>query len=148
MLHKTRLMFSKACKYAIRAVLYLTVNADEEHKLGVKEVAEALDVPKHFLAKILQTLARHHLISSPKGPSGGFYLDEKNRRATLRSVVESIDGPDLFTSCVLGLPVCSSENPCPLHEQAVTYRRGLLDLIEHRTIEQVAKQVSLEGLNL
>ena len=141
-------MFSKSCKYAIRSVLYLTINADEEHKLGVKEVAEALDVPKHFLAKILQTLARHNLISSTKGPSGGFYLDERNRRATLRSVVEAIDGPDMFTSCILGLPVCSSANPCPLHEQASTYRLGLLDLIEHRTIEQVARQATLEGLKL
>ncbi|MCB0554499.1 MAG: Rrf2 family transcriptional regulator [Phaeodactylibacter sp.] len=141
-------MFSKSCKYAIRAVLYLAANASEAQKAGVKEIADALDVPKHFLAKILQDLSRHNLISSAKGPSGGFFLSEKNRRATLRSVVESIDGPDIFTSCILGLPVCSSENPCPLHSQAMKYRNGLLDLIEHQPIEEVARKVREKGLQL
>lgn len=65
-------MFSKACTYAIRAALYLAVHAGPQARLGVKEIAEALDVPKHFLAKILQQLVRNNLVSSVKGPSGGF----------------------------------------------------------------------------
>ncbi|MCB0569855.1 MAG: Rrf2 family transcriptional regulator, partial [Phaeodactylibacter sp.] len=117
-------MFSKACKYAIRAALYLAVHAESGQKLGVKDIATALDVPQHFLAKILQQLSRNHLISSTKGPSGGFFLDEQNMEVTLRQIVECIDGPDMFTSCILGLPVCSSENPCPLHIQAFAYREG------------------------
>ena len=141
-------MFSKSCKYALRAVLYLATHADIDHKIGVKEIAKALDVPKHFLAKILQQLSRYNLISSVKGPSGGFYLSEENRQASLRSVVECIDGPEVFSSCILGLPVCSSEHPCPLHTQAYIYREGLLKLIDDKTIEQLSKQVKLENLQL
>jgi Rrf2 family transcriptional regulator, iron-sulfur cluster assembly transcription factor len=141
-------MFSKSCKYAIRAVLYLAIHASPEHKLGVKEIAEALGVPRPFLAKILQQLSRHNLISSVKGPSGGFYLSEENRHAPLRSVVESIDGPDVFTSCILGLPVCSSKHPCPLHTQAFIYREGLLRLIDRQTIDEISKRVELEELKL
>lgn len=141
-------MFSKSCKYALRAVLFLATQADSDHKIGVKEIAEALDVPKHFLAKILQQLSRYNLISSVKGPSGGFYLSEENQKASLRSVVECIDGPEVFSSCILGLPVCSSEHPCPLHTQAYIYREGLLKLIDGKTIEQLSKQVELEGLRL
>lgn len=141
-------MFSKSCKYAMRAVLFLALHSDPDHKIGVKEIAEALEVPKPFLAKILQQLARNNLISSVKGPSGGFYLSEANRRASLRSVVECIDGPEVFSSCILGLPVCSSEHPCPLHMQAYIYREGLLKLVEGKTIDQVARQIELEELNL
>jgi Rrf2 family iron-sulfur cluster assembly transcriptional regulator len=141
-------MFSKSCKYAIRAVLFLAIHADPDHKIGVKEIAEALDVPKHFLAKILQQLSRYNLITSVKGPSGGFYLSEENRQASLRSVIECIDGPEVFTSCILGLQVCSSEHPCPLHTQAYIYREGLLRLVDGKTIDQLSKQVELEGLNL
>lgn len=141
-------MFSKSCKYAIRAVLFLAANASEAQKMGVREIADALGVPKHFLAKILQDLSRHNLVSSVKGPSGGFFLSDKNMRATLRSVVECIDGPEIFTGCILGLPVCSSENPCPMHKQAVVYRAGLLDLIEHQPIVEVARKVKEQGLKL
>ena len=71
-------MFSKSCKYGIRAVLYLAVHSTNEKRLGVTEIASELDVPKHFLAKILQQLAKENLISSTKGPTGGFFLNAKN----------------------------------------------------------------------
>lgn len=141
-------MFSKSCKYAIRAVLYLALHSSEQRKLGVKEVAEALDVPGPFLAKLLQQLSRHHLISSTKGPNGGFYLSPANANANLRGVVESIDGPEIFTSCILGLPVCSSVNPCPLHSRALIYRQGLLELVEDQTIAEVAKRVERQELKI
>lgn len=141
-------MFSKSCKYAIRAVLYLALHSSEQHKLGVKEIAEALDVPGPFLAKLLQQLSRHHLISSTKGPNGGFYLSPENANANLRGVVESIDGPEVFTSCILGLPVCSSKNPCPLHSRAMIYRQGLLELVEDQTITEVAKRVERQELKI
>lgn len=141
-------MFSKSCKYAIRAILYLAVKAREGQKVGVQEIAEELEVPKHFLAKILQQLSRNHLIASIKGPNGGFYLSEENREANLIKVVECIDGPEIFSSCLLGLPVCSSENPCPLHVQAFAYREGLLYQIKHQTIEELANRIERERLQL
>lgn len=141
-------MFSKSCKYAIRAVLYLAIHSDQNRKIGVKEISEALEVPKHFLAKILQQLSRYNLITSVKGPSGGFYLSEENRNAPLRSVVECMDGPEVFSSCILGLPICSSDNPCPLHTQAYIYREGLLKLIGGKTIRQIASQIEEEEMQL
>lgn len=141
-------MFSKTAKYGIRAVLYLAVHSSPERKVGVKEIAESLDVPQHFLAKILQQLSRHNLISSTKGPSGGFYMNPENLQENLRKVVESIDGPDVFSSCILGLPVCSSENPCPLHTKAFIYREGLLAIVDKQTIREVADRTVEMGLNL
>ncbi|PSR13813.1 MAG: transcriptional regulator [Bacteroidetes bacterium] len=134
-------MFSKTCKYGLRAVLYLASQAQEDHKLGVKQVAAALEVPQPFLAKLLQQLARVQIISSAKGPNGGFYLSDKNLVANLRQVVECLDGPDVFSSCILGLPSCSSANPCPLHQQAVAYRNSLLDVMERQTIREVAQRI-------
>lgn len=141
-------MFSKSCKYAIRAVLYLAVHSSEEKKFGVKEIAEALNIPGPFLAKLLQQLSRLGLIASSKGPSGGFYLNEENMAAPLRLVIEAIDGPDIFSSCILGLPVCSSDNPCPLHTKAITYREGLLKLVEDQSIRDLAKRIHRMKLSL
>lgn len=141
-------MFSKACKYGIRAVLYLAVNSSEATKLGVKEIAEELDVPKSFLAKILQQLSRHNLISSSKGTGGGFYLSESDRKISLRDVIQCIDGEEMFSSCILGLPVCSSENPCPLHGKAMIYRKGVTDLVANNSIDDFATQIIRKKLTL
>lgn len=141
-------MFSKACKYAIRAVFYLSVHSDTDQKLGAKEIAGALDVPKPYLAKILQQLARHNLISSSKGAGGGFFLNEKDREIRIRDVVECIDGEGIFSDCILGLPVCSSENPCPLHAKAMIYRKGLEEQLEQQSIEEFAKKIVKKKLTL
>ena len=141
-------MFSKACKYGIRAVLYLAVNSGEDKKLGAKEIAEELEVPKSFLAKILQQLSRHHLISSSKGTGGGFYLSTTDRKTTLRDIIECIDGEDMFSACILGLPVCSSENPCPLHGKAMIYRKGITDLVANNSIDDFATQIIRKQLSL
>jgi Rrf2 family iron-sulfur cluster assembly transcriptional regulator len=141
-------MFSKACKYGIRAALYLAIHAGTSQKIGVREIATTLDVPQHFLAKVLQQLAKNRLISSVKGPNGGFYLDEKNMEATLKQIVECIDGPEVFTSCILGLPVCSSANPCPLHVQAYAYREGLNYQLKHQAIGELANKILKENLQI
>ena len=78
-----------------------------------------------FLAKLLQQLAKHHLIASSKGAGSGFYLAQENQELSLADVIRCIDGNDLFSSCVLGLPVCSSENPCPLHYHAIVFRQSV-----------------------
>ncbi len=141
-------MFSKACKYAIRSSLYLAAHTSDQHKLGVKEIAEELEIPKHFLGKILQQLSRQGLISSTKGPSGGFYLSEENAKVTLSQIVECIDGLDIFNKCILGLAECSSPNPCPLHTQAAAYREGLNFQLKHQTITELARKVKAEQLKI
>ena len=141
-------MFSKTCKYAIRAMLYLAMHTDEENKLGVEAIAEGLNVPKHFLAKILQQLTRYNLASSSKGRNGGFYLSDVNKSASLLPVIESIDGPETFTSCILGLPNCSGENPCSFHHQAVEYRNAMLRILGKESIGETAKRIDVNNFKI
>lgn len=126
----------------------MAANSTTDKKLGVKDIAEELDVPGPFLAKLMQQMARAQLISSTKGPHGGFYMSDKNMASNLRQVVECIDGPEVFSSCIMGLPSCSSANPCPLHEKAFIYRNSLLDLVERQTIQQMADRIDEAGLAL
>ncbi|MCB0519549.1 MAG: Rrf2 family transcriptional regulator [Lewinellaceae bacterium] len=118
-------MFSKSCQYAIRATIYLAMHQEEGKNLGVKEIATSLDVPQQFLAKILQQLSRQNLVSSIKGPNGGFYLSPENKLNSLLQIIECIDGPLTLNSCVLGLPQCSSVTPCPLHFNFFEYREKM-----------------------
>ncbi len=141
-------MFSKSCQYGIRAVLFLAVYSSAEKRLGVTEIANKLEIPKHFLAKILQQLAKENLISSSRGPSGGFYLNKKNRKSNLKDIIEAIDGSQIFTDCILGLKECSSEKPCPLHFQAFGIKEGLNYQFEHQTIGEMAEKIVRTNLSI
>ena len=141
-------MFSKSCKYAIRAVLYLASRTDDKHKIGVEAIAEDLQVPKHFLAKILQQLTKNRLISSSKGRYGGFYLNEANKANNLLSVIESFDGPGTFTDCVLGLSVCSDANPCPYHNAVHNYRNQFYFQLQSETVDDTIKRIKRNNLKI
>ena len=139
-------MFSKRTQYALRAIMYLAVNAKAHKKIGVKVIAEDIGVPKQFLSKILQTLVNNKLLHSSKGKMGGFYLTPKNLNSNLRAIVEIFDGDAIFKDCVMGLPTCSSDNPCPLHAPTAVYRDELLKKLENKTISELSELVLKDGL--
>ena len=134
-------MLSKSSKYAIRAVLYLSVNSSENKKNNSKKIANAIDIPGPFLAKILQELTKRKLISSVKGRNGGFYLMDINRSNTLITIVEAIDGLDRFQSCLLGLPECSDSNPCSIHHATAPIRDTIIKEFSSKTIAEYTEEL-------
>ena len=134
-------MLSNASKYAINAVLFLALDAHKDRKVGVKEIAANIDVPIPFLAKLLQELARKGVISSSKGPKGGFYLTEENRGQKLLVIIDKIDGLSKLEECVLGLSNCSSEKPCPVHKMVQPLRKTFLNELSNNSIATFAQRV-------
>jgi Rrf2 family iron-sulfur cluster assembly transcriptional regulator len=138
-------MLSNACKYAIRSILYLAMHTDETKKIGVKKISEDLETPQPFLSKLLQQLTRSELISSTKGPYGGFYLSKKDAKNTVWDVIKNIEGTSKFDKCFLGLSKCSDENPCPVHFIVSPFKERLLDNFSNKTISQYADEIVKTG---
>ena len=131
------ILFSRQCEYALQAVMYLALR--EDHKTTpIKELTEKLDIPFHFLAKILQDLSHKGLLISQKGPSGGFSLGAGPEKINLLQIIEAIDGPGFRRNCVLGFEECSQTDPCSLHEQWALSRDGIIAMLESNSIGQMA----------
>lgn len=138
-------MLSNACQYAIRSILYLAIHTDENEKMGVKKIAEELETPQPFLAKLLQQLSRNNLVSSTKGPKGGFYLNKKDKENSIWDVIICIDGTSKFDQCFLGLTKCNEEAPCPVHFTVVPFKKKLLQDFRDKTIAKFAKDIQENG---
>jgi Rrf2 family protein len=136
-------MFSKACEYAIRAIIFIAQKSQAGERTGIKDIAKGIDSPEPFLAKILQDMSRKGLVQSVKGPNGGFYLEGESLKTTLAEVVTAIDGDKLFTGCGLGLKACSEKKPCPIHDEFKIIRRKIQSMLETTTVGEFNK--SLEG---
>ena len=126
--------FSKTCEYALRAVFFIASKSHEGQRVGIKEIAENINSPEHFLGKILQKLSREGVIQSIKGPNGGFYLDSKGLNRPLADIITSLEGDHIFTGCGLGLSYCSETNPCPLHSEFKKVRNQLTFMLYNTTI--------------
>lgn len=138
-------MLTNASKYAIRAVLYLTEKVDSNEKLSGKEISNNLDIPDAFIAKLLQKLAKAKIVSSSKGPKGGFYMNEDNLKKHIQDVIFAIDNKDIFEGCFMGLPVCSDENPCPIHHIVAPFKENLQEKFNNLSILDFAKEVKENG---
>lgn len=136
-------VFSKTCEYAIRAVLFIAHKTAAGGRIGIKEIANGIDSPEPFLAKILQDLSRKGIIQSAKGPTGGFYLDQQTLKQPLTAIVEAVDGDAIFTGCALGLKQCSEVNPCPLHNQFKTIRSEIHHLLNTTEIGEFNQELAL-----
>ena len=124
-------MLSNTSKYAIRAMIYLALNAGRETKTGIKKISGDLDIPAPFLAKILQLLAKHKLLASTKGPNGGFSLGKDPFKITLYEIVTVIDGSDIFDKCLISMRTCHEENiPCPMHTKYEPIRKEIKQLFQ------------------
>jgi len=135
-------MFSKTCEYALRATIYIAQKSSEEKKLGIGDIAKAIDSPQHFTAKILQFLTRDSVISSIKGPNGGFFITLKQKQLPVRAVLDALDEDAVLQRCVLGLNECSESKPCPMHAQYKFIKQQLIQLFESRTINDLATAIS------
>ena len=134
-------MFSKACEYSIRAMLYIARKSKEGARVGIREISRAIDSPEPFLAKILQDLSRKGLVLSIKGPNGGFYMDRAHLRISLAEIVTAIDGDQLFNGCGLGLKACNEKKPCPIHYEFKAIRSNLKAMLEATALEQFTENL-------
>ncbi len=139
-------MFSKACEYGIRGMLYIARKSREGLRTGIKEVARAVDSPEPFMAKILQDLSRKGLVLSTKGRNGGFFMNGKHMQNSLADIVTAIDGDDLLTGCGLGLRACNEKKPCPIHYEFKAIRSNLKTMLASTALEEFTEDLD-KGLS-
>ncbi|MBL7887226.1 MAG: Rrf2 family transcriptional regulator [Flavobacterium sp.] len=132
-------MFSKSCEYAIRSTIFIATHCCKEGKVGLKEIANEIDSPIAFTAKILQVLVKNNIIKSSKGVGGGFMiLKDDLKTIKLSDIVMAIDGDSVFLRCGLGLSNCSENHPCPVHEKFKFVKKDLIYMLEHTTLEELS----------
>ncbi|OGU10850.1 MAG: transcriptional regulator [Ignavibacteria bacterium GWB2_35_12] len=144
-------IFSKKCELALQAVLYLSVFNDKTY-FTATDISKRLNIPKEFLAKILQSLAVHSIVISKKGKTGGFTLGKPLNEIRLIDIVIAIDGLEIFHKCVLGFKGCTVEKPCPLHEKWGKLRDLVYKMLSEETLleirdKSVEKIKSIHSIN-
>ena len=141
------MIISQASKYGIRAMLCLAANEDFGN-VPIRRLAGDLHISPAFLTKIFQSLSQAGLVISVRGLKGGVMLCRPAGTITLRQVYEAIDGPSLFSECLLGLPDCGSTQPCPVHEKWILVRESLTELFESTTLDEMAEDIQQKRYRL
>ena len=135
------MQLTRAADYAVRVMIHLATLPEEERAL-LPTLALATGAPSSFLSKVLQTLARSGLIASRRGQLGGFEILTRGRRASIREVIEAIDGPICLNVCLQHGKSCSRKSWGPAHLVWAQAQAAMLQVLGSAIVADLARQVS------
>ncbi len=127
------LKLTKKADYGLIAMRHLAEHSD----LGAcsaKDLAEMYGIPQEALAKILQRLARHKLLTSMQGTNGGYVLARDARTISALEVIRAIEGPLFITSCSGTSKACSQSLKCTVKEPLQKVSRTIEEVLSRLTV--------------
>jgi len=131
------MQLTRAADYAVRVMIHLATLPANERTL-LPSLARATGTPESFLSKILQALGRAGLVASRRGQSGGFEILPPGRVASVRAVIEAIDGPIGLNICLVSGASCNRKSFCPAHPIWASAQEAMLDVLNAARIADLA----------
>jgi len=138
-------MLSQTAVYALRASLTLA-DLQDAGPVTVDEISTQLSVPRNYLSKILHALARDGILTSTRGPGGGFQLSRPAVELTLTEVIRPFDDLPIDTRCLLGRARCSDADPCRAHDRWKSVSRSVRDFFDKTTLADLSNAGSMGHL--
>ncbi len=135
---------TQAGEYALLALVYLA-KQPEGSLIMIDDISKAERIPKGFLAKILQTLAKSGVIRSRQGARGGFALARAAEEISILSVIETIEGKIAFQRC-LEEEGCERSDSCTLCPVFLEAQNRMTDVFSQMSLHDLMlpKDVALE----
>jgi len=110
------MLLSRSGEYALRALIYIAEHGADA-PVRTSAIAEALDMPRNYLSKLLHQLVGGGVLVSERGPRGGFRLAAAPQTLTLADALSPIEMDRIERRCLLGRSECDDANACPVHER-------------------------------
>lgn len=127
-------MLSKKVKYALKALLYLYKNR-EAIPISAKKIAEAERIPYKFLETIMNDLKLSKIVTSQRGPQGGYNFARDPEDINVATIMRVIDGPIALTSCTSEnfyekCDTCIDETSCQIRKLFLQLRIEMIPILE------------------
>ena len=134
-------LYSKGCEYAVRALVCFTEEGNERARFQAAEICKQAKIPEAYTRKVFQALVQGGFLTAHRGPGGGYSLTRPTDEITILDVIFAVDGEDTFSQCVMGLPGCGGDKPCPLHFIWADAKERMLHQLRNCTLQEIRDTV-------
>ncbi|HEY1806273.1 MAG TPA: Rrf2 family transcriptional regulator [Terracidiphilus sp.] len=131
------MQLTRGADYGVRVMTQLA-GVPSGERVSLPALARATEAPESFLSKVLQSLTRASLITSRRGQSGGFRITQRGRRASMREVIEAIDGEICLNVCLVHGRTCPRKAWCEAHPVWVKAQQAMLQVLSGSSIAALA----------
>ena len=142
-------MISQKARYALRALLYLAAQGDN-NPIQISEIAESEKIPRKFLEAILLELKKPGIVRSHRGRQGGYSLGRAAKDISFADVLRVTDGPLALSPCVSVMAYrkcddCFDEAVCGIRKALLAARDATAEVLESRSLATAAAQMRRAG---
>lgn len=120
--------------YALRSLAYMA-EFPNGRKFTIRAIAKKEDVPAAFLGKIFQRLSLNKIVTSCRGPGGGFYLLKKPHQLTLKEILEVTQGRISLSDCLFDSKLCNRARACKINAALSNIQNRLINLLDKYTLK-------------
>jgi Rrf2 family protein len=131
------LRLSKKADYALIAMKHLAL-LGPDGSASAREIAEQYEIPLELMAKVLQRLVRHGLLTSHQGTRGGYHLARGPERISVADVIQAIEGPVTVTACSVEDERCDQYSTCNVRDPLWRVRARILAALGECTVAELA----------
>ena len=135
------MQLTRAADYGLRVMIHMA-GLPHGTVVRLKTLAQVVEVPESFLAKVLQTLTRGGMMISRRGPEGGFELPASSRDASILDVVTVVDGPIQLNACLGENGECSRKERCVAHPVWAEAQIAMLTVLSRDSIGELAHRAA------
>jgi len=134
-------------RYAVTAMLDLAIH-HEKGPIALADIAQRQGISLSYLEQLFSRLRKRSLVSSVRGPGGGYNLARNASEIQVAEVISAVDENVDTTRCG-GAHNCQNERPCLTHDlwedlstRIYEYlnRISLQDLVDRKGVQEIARR--------
>ena len=132
----------KTTEYALTVLGFMATR--NEGMYSAEYLHQQLNIPRRYLRRLLTDLASHGFLKSSSGRNGGFVFAQDLKEINLAMVVNKMEGPDAFSTCILGFSCCVVGKPCIMHDSWMKARSTMVETLTNTTLADLNKQYQVD----
>jgi len=125
-------------RYAVTAMLDLALHADQG-PVSLAEIAERQEISLSYLEQLFARLRKQKLVSSTRGPGGGYRLGRDARQIDIAGVITAVDERIDTTACG-GLGNCNGDRRCITHQLWQDLSNSIHDYLSSITLQELVER--------
>lgn len=137
------LKLGREIDYSLLAMMYIAARPAGQLAYR-RDIAAHYNIPKEFLAKVLQKLTRHGLIDSFRGMQGGYRLARAIDVISLADVIEAVEGPLALVDCQCEPYDCGQESACTVKTTMRDLRLEILGVLGRVSLGDMRRRLKSE----
>ncbi|MEJ2687492.1 MAG: Fe-S cluster assembly transcriptional regulator IscR, partial [Gammaproteobacteria bacterium] len=125
-------------RYAVTAMLDLAFHG-KEGPVSLADIARRQGISLSYLEQLFTRLRKEGLVTSTRGPGGGYTMSRPADRIAVAQVISAVDESVDATRCG-GLSNCQNEQQCLTHDLWTDLSRQIFNFLNEITLGQLMRR--------